>query len=74
VFNTWDDVRFDTERVVDNGDDIVALGRLWGRVDEAGMEIGSAHGQIWTSRDGRVVRMRWFNSHRETLEAAGLAE
>ena len=25
VFSTWDDVRFDTERVVDSGDDVVAL-------------------------------------------------
>jgi ketosteroid isomerase-like protein len=74
VFRTWDDVRFDTERVIDSGDDVVALGRLWGRVDGAGMEIGSPHGQIWTFRDGRVIRMRWFNSHWETLEAAGLRE
>jgi hypothetical protein len=74
VFDTWDDVRFDTERVIDNGDDIVALGLLHGRVDAPGMEIDSPHGQIWTFRDGRVVRMRWFNSHRKTLEAAGLWE
>jgi ketosteroid isomerase-like protein len=74
VFDTWDDVRFDTERVIDNGDDIVALGLLRGRVDAPGMEVNSPHGQIWTFRDGRVVRMRWFNSHRETLEAAGLRE
>ena len=74
VFNTWDDVRFDTERVIDNGDEIVALGRIYGRVDAAGMEIASPHGQIWTFRDGRAVRMRWFNSHREALEAVGLSD
>jgi ketosteroid isomerase-like protein len=74
VFDTWDDVRFDTERLIDSGEDIVVLGRLCGRVDGAGMEIGSPHGQIWTFRDGRAVRMRWFNSHQETLEAAGLRE
>ena len=74
MFATWDDVRFDTERVIDSGNDVVALGQLWGRVDGVGMEIDSPHGQIWTFRDGRVIRMRWFNSHRETLEAAGLRE
>jgi ketosteroid isomerase-like protein len=72
VFATWDDVRFDTDRVIDNGDDVVALGVLRGHVRAAGMEIDSPHGQIWTFRDGRVTRMRWFNTHRETLEAAGL--
>jgi len=74
VFAAWDDVRFDTERVIDNGDDVVALGLLHGRVHAVGMEIDSPHGQIWTFRGGRVVRMRWFNSHRETLEAVGLRE
>lgn len=74
VFAAWDDVRFDIERVVDNGEDVVALGALCGRVHSSGMELGSSHGQIWTFREGTVVRMRWFNSHRETLEAAGLAE
>jgi ketosteroid isomerase-like protein len=74
VFDTWDDVRFDTERVIDNGDDVVALGQLCGRVEGAGTEVASAHGEIWTFRDGLVVRMRWFNSHQETLEAGGLRE
>lgn len=74
VFATWDDVRFDVERVIDNGDDVVALGLLRGRVHAAGMEVDSPHGQIWTFRDGRVRRMRWFNSYRETLDAAGLPQ
>ena len=74
VFATWDDVHFDTERVIDRGDDVVALGVLRGQLHESGMEVDSPHGQIWTFRDGRATRMRWFNTHRETLEAAGLAE
>ncbi len=72
VFATWDDVRFDIERTIENGDAVIALGALCGRVHAAGMEIDSPHGQIWTFREGLVVRMQWFNSHAETLEAAGL--
>jgi ketosteroid isomerase-like protein len=72
VFATWDDVRFDIERTIDDGDQIVALGVLCGRVRAAHMEIDSPHGQIWTFRDGKVARMQWFNTHREALEAAGL--
>jgi ketosteroid isomerase-like protein len=74
VFAAWDDVRFDTERVIDNGDDVVVLGVLHGRIHGPGMEVDSPHGQIWTFRDGRVVRMHWLNTHRETLQAAGLPE
>ena len=74
VFATWDDVRFEVERVIGNGDDVVALGLLRGHVHAAGMEVDSPHGQVWTFRDGRVLRMRWFNSYRETLDAVGLPE
>jgi ketosteroid isomerase-like protein len=74
VFATWDDVRFDVERVIGNGDNVVALGLLRGHVHAAGMEVDSPHGQVWTFRDGRVLRMRWFNSYRETLDAVGLLE
>lgn len=74
VFATWDDVRFDTERLIDRGDQVVALGVLRGHVHAAGMEVDSPHGQVWTFRDGRATRMSWHNSHREALEAAGLQE
>jgi ketosteroid isomerase-like protein len=73
VFATWDDVDFELERVIEHGDEVVALGALHGKVHAAGMEVDSPHGQLWTFRDGLATRMRWFNTHRETLEAAGLA-
>ena|SRR5215212_2842095 len=73
VFATWDDVHFETERVLEQGDDVVALGVLRGQLHASGMEVEGPHGQIWTFRDGRVARMRWFNAHREVLEAAGLS-
>jgi ketosteroid isomerase-like protein len=74
VFDAWESVRFETERVVDSGDAVVALGRVRGRGRGAGIEVARPHGQIWTFRDGKVIRMRWFHSHAETLEAAGLSE
>jgi ketosteroid isomerase-like protein len=75
VFAAWDDVWFDTDRVVENGDDqVVALGVLRGHIRGPGMEVESPHGQVWSFRDGRVTRMQWFNTHAETLQAAGLRE
>jgi ketosteroid isomerase-like protein len=74
VFAAWDDVRFEIERVVDNGDDVVVLGKLHGHIHGPGMEVDSRHGQVWTFRGDRVTRMRWTNSHREALEAAGVRE
>jgi ketosteroid isomerase-like protein len=75
VFAAWDDVWFDTDRVVENGDDqFVALGVLRGHIRGPGMEVESPHGQVWSFRDGRVTGMQWFNTHAETLQVAGLRE
>jgi uncharacterized protein len=74
VFDAWQDARFDIERFLDSGDDVVALGQVHGRGHTAGIEVDRPHAQIWTFRDGRVIRMRWFHSHREALEAVGRPE
>jgi len=74
VFAAWDDVVFETERLIDNGNDVVALGRLRGHIHGPGMEVESPHGQIWSFRDGLVARMEWFNTHREALQAGGIRE
>ena len=74
VFATWDDVHFDTDRVIPTEDGAVVVGTLHGHLHDSGMEVSAAHGQVWTLRDGRVTRMEWFNTHRTALEAAGVAE
>jgi hypothetical protein len=38
-----------------SGEDVVVLGQIRGRIDAAGIEVGSPHGQIWTFRAGQ-----WF--------------
>jgi ketosteroid isomerase-like protein len=74
VFAAWDDVVFETDRLIDNGNDVLALGRLRGHIHGPGMEVESPHGQIWSFRDGQVTRMEWFNTHREALQAGGITE
>jgi ketosteroid isomerase-like protein len=72
VFEGWEESVFEIERVVEHGDDVVALGRLRTR-GRSGLEATGTHGEIWTFDDtGKVARMRWFNTHAETLAAAGL--
>jgi ketosteroid isomerase-like protein len=74
VYEGWEDSRFEPARVLASGDDVVALGELRVRGRAVGVEVTREHGQLWTFRGGRLARMRWFNTHRETLEAAGLAD
>jgi ketosteroid isomerase-like protein len=74
VYEGWADSRFVPEQVVARGGEVVALGVLRVRGRAVGVDVQREHGQVWTFRDGRLARMRWFNSHRETLAAAGLTE
>ena len=74
VRETYEDFRIDVERFLDaGGDDVVVLARYSGSGSGSGIAVTGEHGYVWTVRDGQAVRFRWFNSHREALEAAGLA-
>ena len=73
IFEGWDESRFEPERVIDHGDDVIALGQLRTRA-RAGLELTRSHAQIWTFRAGRVARLRWFQSHAEALETARLSD
>jgi ketosteroid isomerase-like protein len=72
IYEGWDESRFEPERLIEDGDTLVAVGVLRARGRAVDFEVRQEHGQIWTFRDGRVARMRWFNSHGDTLDAAGL--
>ena len=70
VFEGWRESIFEIERVIERGDDVIALGQLRTRGRTTGIESTYPHGEIWTFDEGRVTRMRWFNTHKETLKAA----
>lgn len=72
---TWDDFEFSIDKIVDAGDGDVVV-----RVHQAGTGRGSRaavtfhFGQVWTVRDGRIVRFRAFPDFGQALEAGGLSE
>jgi ketosteroid isomerase-like protein len=75
VFEGWQESVFEIERVIENGDDVIALGLLRTRGRATGLAASGPHGEIWTFDDaGKVARMAWFNTYAETLASAGLAD
>jgi ketosteroid isomerase-like protein len=73
VRETYQDFRLAIERYVDAGDeDVVVLARHTASGRGSGVQLEGEHGYVWTIRDGLAVRFRWFQSHREAFEAAGL--
>jgi ketosteroid isomerase-like protein len=74
VRETYEDWRMEIDRIVDaGGEDVVVLAHYSASGSGSGIPVAGEHGYVWTVRDGQAVRFRWFNSHREALEAAGLA-
>jgi hypothetical protein len=73
VREVYPDFRVQPERFVDAGDEVVVIGTARG-TSASGLEAQWRQGYVWTIRDGRAVRFRWFNRPNEALEAVGLGE
>jgi ketosteroid isomerase-like protein len=56
----------------DAGNRVVVIIHLSGKGRESGVEVEMSAGQVWTVRDGALVRMEMFRTPEEALEAAGL--
>jgi ketosteroid isomerase-like protein len=68
----WEDITFEYE-LRDAGEHVVALLEQQMHGSE-GMELVGRYAQLWTFKDGEVVRWEGFRDQREALEAAGLQE
>ncbi len=73
IREVYPDFRVEPERYIAAGDEVVVIGTARG-TSASGVEIQWRQGYVWTIRERRAVRFRWFNDPAEALEAVGLAE
>jgi ketosteroid isomerase-like protein len=71
---TWSEYDVEVVRYADAGDDVVVLFRERGQGGVSGAAVERQLGEVWTLRDGKVVRVRLYGRWNEALEAAGLRE
>ena len=62
------------EEIFDAGDKVVVVVFQRGVGRASGVPVERRVGQVWTVRDGMVLRWQIFKDRAEALEAAGLAE
>lgn len=55
---TWRELKLEPEAYLDAGEHVVVTGRFRARPKAGGAEVEAACVQIWTVRDGKVVRMQ----------------
>jgi uncharacterized protein len=70
----WSEYDVEVVRYADADDDVVVLFRERGHGGVSGAAVERELGEVFTLRDGKVVRVRLYGSWREALEAAGLKE
>jgi ketosteroid isomerase-like protein len=70
----WDDYELIPEDFADVGDCVVATVRFRARGRGSGIEVDARLYDVFTLRDGRIVRMDQFTEQSEALDAAGLRE
>jgi ketosteroid isomerase-like protein len=75
-FLTWaEDYRPSLENVEDlGGDHVSAVLALIGKGKDSRVEMGSRFFDVFTVREGLIVRIAEYTSRTEALEAAGLSE
>ncbi|HXE99709.1 MAG TPA: nuclear transport factor 2 family protein [Solirubrobacterales bacterium] len=72
---TWEDYRQEIDEVIDLGaDEVVVVLREFGRGKGSGIEVERPTAGVWTLRDGKAVRIRFYAGKVEALEATGLSE
>lgn len=70
----WDDYELTLEDFEDMGDRVLATVRFRARGRGSGIVVGACLYDLFTLRDGKIVRMDQFAERAEALEAAGTAE
>jgi hypothetical protein len=68
------EIRFHQERFEEVGEEVVVAVRLTARGRTTGILVEQRLGQVWATRDGKVVEVRNYASFSEALDAAGPTE
>ena len=73
-WSEFDDTHVELHELIDAGDQVFLSATFHGRGKQSGAETSWPAWDVWTVRDGRVVRWQGFNDRDAALEAAGLSE
>jgi ketosteroid isomerase-like protein len=71
VDGIFEEVVFEEDEVIDLGDDVLVVSTARFRGRASGVEV-TAHGaNLWTVREGKIARFRFFQSKADALEDLG---
>jgi ketosteroid isomerase-like protein len=73
LYEGFDRLRFEADKLLEAGDQVVALGQMYARGRSTGFEAQIPLALVYTvGRDGKLIRYESFRNTEEALEAVGL--
>jgi ketosteroid isomerase-like protein len=71
---SWESWRWDPENFIDAGERVVAIVRVHAKGRQSGVDLERLDGALWTLSAGKCVRLDYYGSSEQALEAAGLQQ
>jgi ketosteroid isomerase-like protein len=71
---SWESLELEPLEYIEAGDQVVTVIRQSGRGRLSGAEVEHRFAQLWTLRDGKIVRMVMYPDREAALEAADTTE
>jgi ketosteroid isomerase-like protein len=72
--SAWSEFSMEPEEFIDAGDRVVAVVRMTARGASSGIVVERQDALVQSFRDGRVVRIDYYNNRDQALKAVGLEE
>jgi ketosteroid isomerase-like protein len=72
MLDVMEEPRIEAEEIIDAGERVVIAIRISGRGRGSGIGVAASWFHVLTARDNKAVRIEWYASRSEALEAAGL--
>ena len=73
--SAWETTTFEYDEFIDAGEHVVVVQSQRMRARTSGIEVEwNSYAQVWTIQDAKVVRMEFFPTRGEALEAVWLSE
>jgi ketosteroid isomerase-like protein len=69
---SWDELRYKAEELIDLGDRVLVLSRQSGRGRKSGVPLDKELAEMFTLRDGKIVRWETYWDRGEALRVAGV--
>lgn len=70
----WAEFSMEPEEFLDAGERVVSVFRMKATGRSSGVAVERQDAMVWEVREGKIVRLDYYNNRQRALEAAGLRE